>query len=387
MDFLRGSQISYNNNFQLLGVSNNSIEFNNNNIDALNDLSETLNKNLNQSVFDLMTCFICLSPTQEPLSCPKCNNFACKKCLRNYFGGSSRKKCPICKQEIKFNEMKESEIIKEIENILNSGLSKEKKVEKLSKLINAKKNEWYIQNNYINKILEKMLNYQKFLKEYKNQYDLFLLTCQKVVEKAFKSYSKKVEDLIESLLSFSEVASNSIKKYDDINKKNSTYYYNNNIKDLINEILTMDRKHFNELNNDKTEEFLNKPMKIIPSVSEYKIREIKIKKSDFSKYGNLKTEGNHYKLGNYKLIYNYNISDGYKAYCKLSFSTKKDFYCCFLFTQRKIDKNKKEKLFPMKLTKKEDNNLEYECIINFDEFDDNKENEVNMIIESLMFSM
>ena len=223
MDFLRGSQISYNNNFQLLGMSNNSIEFNNNNIDALNSLSESLNRNLNQSVFDLMTCFICLTPTQEPLSCPKCNNFACKKCLRNYFGGSSRKKCPICKQEIKYNEMKKNEIIKEIENILNSGESKEKKVEKLSKFINAKKDEWYNQNNYINKILEKMFNYQKFLKEYEKQYNLFLLTCQKVVEMAFKSYSKKVEDLIESLLSFSEVANNSIKKYDDINKKNSTY--------------------------------------------------------------------------------------------------------------------------------------------------------------------
>ena len=51
MDFLRGSQISYNNNFQLLGVSNNSIEFNNNNIDALNALSESLNRNLKSKCF------------------------------------------------------------------------------------------------------------------------------------------------------------------------------------------------------------------------------------------------------------------------------------------------------------------------------------------------
>ena len=386
MNFLRCSRISYNNNFQLLGISNNNLEINND-FDSLNDLSESLNRNLNQSVLDFMNCPICLSPAEDPLLCQKCNNFACKKCLRNYFGNSNEKNCPICKQKIKFSEMKENKLIKQIENILKKDESKEKKVEKLSNLIKEKQNEWYNQNSYLNNLLEKFFNYQKFLNDYKKQYNLFFLTCQKVVEKVFDSYNKKVEDLINSLLSFNEIANNSIKKYDDIKKNyENNFYNNNNIKDLIKEILSMDRKHFNEQNQGKTDEFLSKSNKIIPSISDYKIREIKLKKEDFSKYAMNKIDGNHYKLGNYNITYNYKIKDGYKAYCKLSFTSKNNSNC-FMFTQRKVDKNNKQQLIPMKLTKREDKILEYECVINFEEFDEKKENEVNMIIESLIFSM
>ena len=35
---------------------------------------------MSESVLNLTRCFICLCPALDPLKCPECNNFACKKC-------------------------------------------------------------------------------------------------------------------------------------------------------------------------------------------------------------------------------------------------------------------------------------------------------------------
>ena len=86
-----------------------------------------------------MNCFICLSPAQEPLSCPKCNNFGCKICLESYFRDDTTKPCPLCKQRINFNELKQNSVIKEIEEILNKDDTKKKKYDELANLI-LKKN-------------------------------------------------------------------------------------------------------------------------------------------------------------------------------------------------------------------------------------------------------
>ena len=389
MDFLRSSTISNNSNFQLLGVSKNSnIEFKNS-MFLLNDLNESLNKNLTESVFDFMKCFICLSQTNDPLSCPKCNNFACKKCLENYFGEQTKKKCPLCKQDIIFEEMKENRIIREIENILNKDDTKKNKINELSKLIEKNKNKWKEQTHYLNNIIEKIFKFQESLQDYKKEYELFLLNCQKVVEKTFMEYQKETEKLINSLLSCNKNADDSIKKYDDINNKNKNNYYNdNNIKDLINEILSMERKQFNEKNNDETDNFLNTSIKIIPSLSNYKIREIKLIKDDFNKYNSINTKGNHYKLGEFQIKYNFNVQDKYKAFCELSFSLKDNINACFIITQNKIGQNyNQQKLFPMKLTNRNGGKFIYECLISFDEFDIGKEKEVKMETEALMFSI
>ena len=166
MDFLRNSQISGSSNFQLFGNSENSnYEYNqnvNNNINIkssfnlLDDLIESLNKNISDSVMDLTKCFICLSPTNDPLSCPKCNNFACKRCLEAYFGDYSTKKCPLCKQDIKFSELKGNQIIGEIENILNKDDTKKNKIDELSNLIKEKKMMWENQGNTLNNLIERI---------------------------------------------------------------------------------------------------------------------------------------------------------------------------------------------------------------------------------------
>ena len=165
MDFLKKSKITSESNFELLsnvqGIPNNNNNLNNNidnlnlqnNFALLDDLNDSLNKKLSDSVIDLTKCFICLSPTIDPFSCPKCNNFACKKCLDAYFGGLHSKKCPICKQNIENNELRDNKIMREIKEIINKDESKKNKINQLSNLINEKKLLWENQGNNLNTVL------------------------------------------------------------------------------------------------------------------------------------------------------------------------------------------------------------------------------------------
>ena len=188
MDNLRISQFNDDNNFQICGTNLNSFDIKNS-FSLLNNISDSLNKNLSQSVMDLVNCFICLSPATNPLSCPKCNNFACKACLETYFLGAVTKKCPLCKQDIKLVEMKENKVIGEIESILHKENSKKNKIEE-------KKNIWENQTSKINIIIERICKYQESLESYKKEYELFFSNCQKIVQDTFINYYQKTEELI-----------------------------------------------------------------------------------------------------------------------------------------------------------------------------------------------
>lgn len=383
---LRSSIISNESSFQFLG---NSVNINNNNLhqnsfSILNDLTESLNRNLSESVFDFMKCFICLSKTNQPLSCPKCNNFACKKCLETYFNGQNSKACPLCKQVINFYEMKESKMIKEIEKVLNKDITKKQKLELLIELMKEKKNLWENESNNINSIIEKIFKYQDVLEDYKKEYNLFFINCQKVVEKTINDFSKKIEELINSLLAYNQLGIESIQKYEDINKNYQKDEFNN-IKNIINGILSMERKHFNESNKNDIEKFLFISLKIFPSLTNIKIRDIKLKMEDIIKYSAINIKGNHYKFGEYKLKYSINLKNGLESFCEFSFTLKDNSNSCFLITQSQINKNNKQKLFPMKLTEKKDKKYNYECVIPFEE--SSNQEDISLIIEALVFTI
>lgn len=233
-----------------------------NSYNILNNLYDSISKDLSQSVRDLTNCFICLSPVVDPLSCPQCNNYACKECLKKYFDNQS-KDCPLCKGHVSFNDWKKNTIIDNIEKILNKNNEKKNKAEELSKLIEKKKKEWNTQTTDINSLIERIHIYQNLLEEYKKAYKSFFNTCQNVIDKIMENYSSKMEKLKDSLTSYKKCANDSIMKLDDINNNNKKNYYSNNehIKSLINELLAMERKHFNEKNNEETEKFLKSPIK------------------------------------------------------------------------------------------------------------------------------
>ena len=339
----------------------------------LDNLNKSLNKDLSQSVIELVKCFICYNQVDEPMSCPKCNNFACSECLAKYFGNQRAKKCPFCKQIIELKELKKNEIISKIEKILNKCESEKNKINELENLIEEKKGVWEDQTKNINNILERIFRYQENLEEYRREYELFFINCQKVVQKTFDDYKKRTEELINSLLNFNKLANESIIMYDDISKKNQNNYYNEkNIKTLINEILNLERKHFNDKNHEDTEKFLNAPIKILPLINQYHIKETRINKNDIMKFSKINTTGFNYKIGNYKLVYTFNINNGYNAVCEFSFNVKKKMNACFFLTQNKIAQTGEQSVIPMKLVKNENDNYVYECLIPFDELEINE---------------
>ena len=370
-----------NNDFQILNSRNSQSDVNNNqaennryeeeeekifdNFSLLNSFNESLNKDLSQSVFDLVKCFICYNQAADPLSCPKCNNFACSKCLEMYFGNQRAKKCPLCKQIIELKELKKNEVISDVENILNKVESHKNKIEELELLIKEKKNSWENQANNINSILNRIFKYQDMLKAYKKEYQLFLVNCQDVVQNTFEKYLKKTEEITQNLLNYNKLASQSIILYNNMSKRKKD---EKNIKDLINEIVNMERKQFNNKNqsHDEIIKFLNAPIKMIPIINQYYVKEITLYEKEIKEYNKITKTGIHYKIGDFQLVYTLNINEGYKVICEFSFKVKNGMNACFLASQTKIEKDLEQTLYPMQLVKHENNEFIYECYFPID---------------------
>ena len=370
-----------NNDFQILNSRNSQSDINNNqaennryeeeeekifdNFSLLNSFNESLNKDLSQSVFDLVKCFICYGQAIDPLSCPKCNNFACSKCLEMYFGNQRAKKCPLCKQIIELKELKKNEVISDVENILNKVESHKNKIEELELLIKEKKNSWENQANNINSILNRIFKYQDMLKAYKKEYQIFLVNCQDVVQNTFEKYLKKTEEITQNLLNYNKLASQSIILYNNMSKRKKD---EKNIKDLINEIVNMERKQFNNKNqsHDEIIKFLNAPIKMIPIINQYYVKEITLYEKEIKEYNKITKTGIHYKIGDFQLVYTLNINEGYKVICEFSFKVKNGMNACFLASQTKIEKDLEQTLYPMQLVKHENNEFIYECYFPID---------------------
>jgi hypothetical protein len=331
----------------------------------LNDLTSSVNSALSQSVIDLTNCFICLSPAQDPLTCPKCNNFGCKKCLESYFGYSYRKPCPICKQFITLNELKQNIVIKEIEEIINKNTSKKDKFKELSELILRKKQTFQDQAINSNNILERMLKYQEALKSYREEYNNFLLQMKQIIDNIFKENFQKIENLINSLLSFNKAADTSIQRYNDLYRNNNNNFYNNNIKSLINDILSLERMKFN-YNHTDTEKFLNSSISLVPSINIYHLKDQFLKIVNVDQSGYKYCTGFHFRIGDYELKYNYVPSEmGWNN--KLIFTLRDDTKkMCFLITQILLINNK-ETMYPMKFVTQDGKTYTYECKILIDE--------------------
>ena len=150
--------------------------------------------------------------------------------------------------------MKENKIINEIQRLLSGDDDKEKQINGLSKLIENKKKEWFDQNYKIKNINERIEAYKKYIESCKKIYEQFFEKCLELVKKIFDDHFKKTEELAKSFLSYNNVFKQSMVKYDEIeenNKKN--FYTKDKIKDLIDEILALERKRFNKRDNYKTE--------------------------------------------------------------------------------------------------------------------------------------
>jgi hypothetical protein len=353
----------------------------------LNNLNDSINLKISDSVIDLIKCIICLGSVNEPLSCPNCNNFACKKCLEKYFNSNVNAKCPICKGEAKLSQFKENRIINEVQNILTQDSNNIKKIDKLSKLIEQKKKDWFDQSNELDILIQRTIKYQESLEDYKRQYHLFFLNCEKLVKDICEKQSKKLQELIDNMLTYNnDVLKKSIKQFDNkIDKNQNNIYSQENFKNLINEILSMERKHFNEKNKNESESLL-KPIKIVPSINNILLKKILIKKENFLKPNfSINLKGYKFDIGDYNIIYLLSSNNGHKIMCKVDFPLIYDNKCYFL-TQNKVDGNNNQGIIPMQMTNNK-NKYVYECIINIEEFDTWEKKEIYLGTEVTIFSI
>ena len=159
------------------------------------NLSQDLRKNITQSVVDLVNCYFCLDKVKDPLLCPKCHNFACKECLKRYFGSSATKKCGMCKQDIKFSELKENKVVKEIEKILSTQKTQKMTVDEFAKVIKEKQEYYEEQKKEIKDIINGFYDYKGCLEKYKIDFNEYLLECKKLVEETFNQYYNYIQNL------------------------------------------------------------------------------------------------------------------------------------------------------------------------------------------------
>ena len=203
------------------------------------------------------------------------------------------------------------------------------------------------------------------LKAYKKEYQIFLVNCQDVVQNTFEKYLKKTEEITQNLLNYNKLASQSIILYNNMSKRKKD---EKNIKDLINEIVNMERKQFNNKNqsHDEIIKFLNAPIKMIPIINQYYVKEITLYEKEIKEYNKITKTGIHYKIGDFQLVYTLNINEGYKVICEFSFKVKNGMNACFLASQTKIEKDLEQTLYPMQLVKHENNEFIYECFFPID---------------------
>ena len=321
-----------------------------------NDLQARLKKDITESVMNLTQCFICLSIADYPLSCPKCNNFACKECLEKYFGEENEKKCPLCNQLIKKNDLKKNKTIREIEKIIYKEDTKNNKIKELSKIVNEKKKKlWENQEQYLNNLINNVIQYQENMRQYRKKYELYIIKWKQQIDKVFAQYEKKIEKLLDLLLQYRQKNSKDLSE--SIKSKEKK-----NINSLVNEIVLLDRNFFNEENKKqeinykykangllediikKSNEFFITPILIMPNISNYNIEILYIDQKEFKK-GNINKKDYNVHIGNYKLQHIFDTKK-YLVKCKLLINNERDV--SFFPIQKKILDEKFYEIIPMK---------------------------------------
>ena len=328
---------------------------------------ENLNKNLNQdlkkfitqSTVDLLSCYFCLQKVEDPLLCPKCNNFACKRCLTTYFGGEQTKKCGICKQLINFSDLKENKVLKELKNIVSLDKTQKNVVDEFYNVIKEKQRFYFEQKKEISDIINGFNNYKLCLEKYKTGFINYLLECQQLVEKTFNKYYKNIENLLKSLLSYDNIYQKSIDKYNEIyNKVKENYFNSENIKEFINEILYLEKKQLNANNKLETKNFLLAPITFKPYFKNYSVMAFQNlnKSSNYELY-----EFESLNLG--KCTFKIDYSQNNKIYtCKLKANTTESI-CEKCFFLRFCKKGDSARDFIMKIIKKEGLKYYFGCEI------------------------
>ena len=323
------------------------------------NLNQDLKKKLTQSIVDLVNCYFCLDKVKDPLLCPKCHNFACRSCLQKYFGNDQRKKCPMCKQEIKYTDLIENKVLREIKYILSTDKTQKTAIDEFGKVIQEKQQYYQQQKKEINEIINGFNNYKLLLENYKIGFNEYLIECQQLVNKTFESYYKTIQNLIKTLLSYDKMYQKSMDKYNEIYNKVKTNNVNSdNIKEFINEILYLEKKEISSNNKLETQKFLLSPITFKPYFQNYSI----IKDSNLNKNASLL---NYSFVSDTieKSLFEIDYYQQYKKYkCILKINLKES-NCDKCFFVKFCKKGQSARDFIMKKVEKEGLEYTFECNI------------------------
>lgn len=305
----------------LINQNEENINENENNENIFDQINKTSKINLTRSVISLIDCFICFQPAENPLSCPKCHNFACGKCLLHYFNNQKNieKQCPYCRGKIKYNELIKLSIVSDLEKIIEQNeFIDNKKIDEMinnkKKSINAKLEE---SKENIEKLKKSIENFEKNKKEYIN----YLIECQKYTEKKLNDYSLSLHKFLDLKINYQKNIENILNQYEEIKKKTENNYYktNENIRELINDVLTLEKGGIIPDNINIPNNF-----KFTPFIKIYRINsfnKIVIKESDFRSKNIINFNYYNGKLGRIHLsLDNQNLID---IICKIDLETVK----------------------------------------------------------------
>lgn len=364
------------NNFQDINIKES--------LNRIKTLSESLNKPLSESVFELTNCFICYNSAIDPISCPKCNNFACRKCFERYFENKTVIPCPFCKQQIRFNQLVKKTIIEEIESILNRNQNNKEKIEELNKLAEEKKKYWDEQTFSVNKFMDRINEYKRIFVRHLNEEEIFFKNCLKVLTNILNNFNENIDKLIESLLSYNKAYGNSNKEFEEFKSEKNNY--NNEIKEKIKEILSLERKHFNEKQKEDCDKFLRNPKFCVPHLFSIKLAPIQLEKYNTDIIKEKVVNSRNSNLGNYEFKFIQNVINK-DVNCYFNFNSDEDIDISAFIKLIKKENEGYNKNFSMKFIKKEGKKYFYEYTISFKEFKEGINKSFNLFPEIKLFGI
>ena len=351
-------------------------------IDKIKTLNEELNQPLSSSVLDLMNCFICLCPAVNPVSCPKCNNFACRDCFDRYFGDSTKIACPFCKQEIEYYELEKKTIIEEIESILKRYQNNQEKIDHLTQLAEEKKNFWNEQTSSVNNYIKRINDYKNICMDFLNEEEIFFKNCLNMITNIINNFNENINELMDSLSSYNQNYGES--NFKDFNSKNINY--DNKIKEIIKEILSLERKHFNEKNKKDIDNFLRNPKFCVPTLTSFKLDPVQIEKYNSNLIDNKTVNLKNKFLGNYEFKF-MQIPLTKNVVCSFNFTLDEDYDVSALVQLIRQDKDNYYKSFPIKFIEKQGLTYFYQYTIPFEEFKEGIDRSFIMVPEIKLFSV
>ena len=273
-----------------------------------------------------------------------------------------------------------------------------KKLIDLKYMLNKKKLKSINKDNKLNDIINKLLEYEEKIINYRKEYEIFFLKCKEIIDKTFDEYERKIREVFNIL--FPNIEDNEVQK--KINNKNKINNNNNiniteeKIKSVINGILSFERKSFNDtlfqiayiLSKKYKKEvlkFISRPIFIIPNISYCSIGFINLEKKHFKH--NIKKKGYNEYLGDFVIQYKLEKDNEYSYLCDLNCSSKNKINTNFFLIQKKIINDKCIEIYPMKLENDDEKESIYESTIICDEFKNKEIKEITMEIKLEVFSI